>query len=160
MPNSYIASQIEGRIRLRHIALRNADWAEKLERIFQKKKGVESFTVNTRSGSALLHYAADTLSEKELTKLLNKGQELMDCFAQDVASAEDTANTVPTLVGFVASILPSTTRERRRFLNRSMGIALLISVLSISNERIHAFFAMFFVTLGLNHVWVRRKALQ
>ncbi len=173
MSNSYIVSQIEGRIRLRHIALRNMASAKKLEQIFSDKEGIEGFTVNTRSASALLHYDADTLNENELTKLLSQAQELLDSFCEEnacTASAETTdgscvsgfttvSDLVKAPIAGIMNVLPQNKRERRRFLTRTMATSLLIAVLSISSERIHVFFATIFVTLGLNHVWERRKAL-
>ncbi len=65
----HIISFIEGRLRLRHPALRNATVVELVTAALGRKEGVLSAVVNPRVGSLLLFYDPKKISRDKLMKM-------------------------------------------------------------------------------------------
>ncbi len=162
MTLDYIVSHIEGRVRVRHCALRDAACTAEFLKLFQGVKGLEDICINSRTGSALIHYDTAILKEKDLTKVLTQGQEIVVKCApviQEECEQSPLGNVLREPLAKLMAFLPSDTRARRRLLNRAMGSALALAVLGIGVESLHVFLASTFLLLAMNHVWVRRKAL-
>ncbi len=66
MVEQYISSFIEGRVRLRHPFLKEAEAEGSVKEVLEKIPGVLGVNVNTRSGSLLLEYDPETLSKEDL----------------------------------------------------------------------------------------------
>lgn len=82
----HIVSFTEGRIRLRHPALRAASVPEALQRELLERPGLREATFNAVTGSALLLYDAGQLDRPEiLASLLPLGRYLVQASANDVA---------------------------------------------------------------------------
>ncbi len=162
---SYIVSQVEGRVRVRHAALCEELWAGKFLEIFHGVSGVEAININQRTGSALLYYDTATISEKNVAKLLEKGSALVASYEPPVSCAcamgMPLAGAMREPLAKVLSFLPQDAREKRRLLNRSLATAAATTLISIlaGSERIHILGGIAFVLFGANHIWVRRKAL-
>ena len=72
-----ITSFIDGRVRLRHPALRNAATADMAASMVSGVDGVESVQVNPRTGSLLIFYDAEKLSREKLLELAKQGAALL-----------------------------------------------------------------------------------
>ena len=64
-----VTSFIDGRVRLRHPALRDAATADMAAAVIGGVEGVESVRVNPLTGSLLIFYDAETLSRERLLEL-------------------------------------------------------------------------------------------
>ena len=65
----YVRSFMDGRVRLRHPALRNAQVAALAQRGIAAIPGVRQVEINTLSGSALLLYDSSRLNRNQLMEL-------------------------------------------------------------------------------------------
>lgn len=72
-----ITSFVDGRVRLRHAALRHVALLPLIEGFLRGLDGVEAVTTNPRSGSLLLEYDPARLTRDDLLALLRSGETLL-----------------------------------------------------------------------------------
>ncbi len=148
MIEDHIVSCIEGRIRLRHPALRDPENARLLRPILEGLPGMSTVAVNPRTGSLLLEYDPERLSMKDLL---------------ESASGLEAALSVPEIrpgaggkgVAVCAGV------SGRRLLNRSMSALLVASVALALGGRMrgHVLTGGLFVLLTALHMYGRRRLL-
>lgn len=152
---SLVASSIPGRLRLRHIALRNATRLEQLKKTIADWPYVQSVTVNARTGSVLVHYdeqawgegTDDCVRRIELAalQLLPQSPQMSQAPAVRVAPRGGTGG--------------GTRRVRaNRMAKRGMLVSLAISMLlaAAGNKRWHALSGVMFLHALAVHLWVHR----
>ncbi|MDE7064618.1 MAG: cation transporter [Desulfovibrionaceae bacterium] len=76
MTDAHIASFIDGRVRVRHRALRDAATAEQARALLTAASGVRTATVNCHTGSLLLEYDFQALDRDGVRSLLRRVGEL------------------------------------------------------------------------------------
>ena len=76
MLDAHIASFIDGRVRVRHRALRDAETVEQARASLTAAPGVRAATVNCHTGSLLLEYDPQALDREGVLSLLRRVGEL------------------------------------------------------------------------------------
>lgn len=125
-----ITSFVDGRVRLRHAALRRDGILPLIEGLLRGLDGVEAVTTNPRSGSLLLEYDPARLTRDDLLALLHSGESLLGahmpetpCTASHTASGAAPEGSPPE--GFSLSGLCSRRTRNRCMLAALAGSALL-----------------------------------
>ncbi len=153
---SMIASFVDGRVRLRHNVLKNADIMLQIDAFVRTLSGVLSVEGNVRTGSLLIHYDPEILDEETLNTLLEQAAILL---GQEDSPA---ANEAPATSGFCLSCAAEKFLElpNRKNFKRTLGVLVpLMVALALTNKRYHAMAGGLFVALSLGHMWRKRKAL-
>lgn len=109
MIEEYITSCLEGRVRLRHPALREATTAEMLHLFLANLPGIRNIAINQRTGSLLLEYDPQQLRMQDLLELASGWEE-------QIAGSEPSCPDRKE--GALAGLL------NRRVLNRGMLVLL------------------------------------
>ena len=113
MIEEYITSCLEGRVRLRHPALREAATAGMLQPFLANLPGMRNVAINPRTGSLLLEYDSDQLRMQDLLELASGWEE-------QLAGPEPSCPVRKE--GALAGLL------NRRALNRGMLVLLGVSL--------------------------------
>lgn len=153
MLEQYITSFIEGRVRLRHDAFKDAARVAMINQILPGLPGILEVVANSRTGSLLIHYDCDELDRDAVLALLRQGETMLG-LQSDAADGE-------------CGSLPPTVRETMSPLRwqRSMYMAMLASLGAslafglTGRLRPHMLAGSVFVALNAVHMWDRRKYL-
>lgn len=145
MLEEHICSYLEGRVRLRHQALKNAGLAGQLESLLRTLPGVEKAQVNSRIGSLLLEYDPQKLSREDLQSLLRRGELLLNVSAASKAAQGTACNRA----------------YLRRWTYRAALASLAISTIAgfRGRPRAHVLTGGLFLALNACHLWNVRRAL-
>ena len=164
----HIASFVDGRVRLRHPALKDAATAELVCSVVGAVDGITSVQSNPRTGSLLIFYDAEKLSREQLLELAEQGAAFMPGMNGEGAPAEAAERAegekckacklcapVDELLGFL------TKRSTTRFIDRAMLVSLMASLVSLplGNRTVHTAAGGVFVGGLLQHLLAHRKAL-
>lgn len=146
MLEKHICSFMDGRVRLRHPALKNTETAQQIHCLLSAIVGVDSVTVNERTGSLLLYYDPQQLTRDTLLDMLRQGEVWLGI--SDTQSPRSVAR-------FYGSA------DLRRWGYRVTLASLLLSVgLALrGNTRGHMLAGGAFLLLNAGHVWKARRAL-
>lgn len=144
-----VTSFIDGRVRLRHPALRNAATADMVASMVSGVDGVESVQVNPRTGSLLIFYDAEKLSREKLLELAEQGAALLP--EEEKSVADKTCSPGRLLLS----------RRAVRLGNRAMLVSLLCSLLGAASGMgaVHRVTGAAFALISLQHLAAHRKAL-
>lgn len=142
MSEPSIVSFVEGRVRLRHRALKNAALAEQARHVLPQLPGMLEVNINQRTGSALLQYDPAEWSKDSLLGLLRQWEE-NNVTGTGLASPVSSRCTV------------------RRLVNRGMLASLAASVVLgfRGQARAHVLAGGLFLAFGACHVWNVRRSL-
>ena len=144
-----VTSFIDGRVRLRHPALRDAATADMAAAVIGGVEGVESVRVNPLTGSLLIFYDAETLSRERLLELAEQGAALLP-------EEEKPSSGVACSLGRLLL-----DRRATRFVNRAMLVSLLCSLVGAASGMgaVHRVTGAVFALASLQHMAAHRKAL-
>ena len=146
-----ITSFIDGRVRLRHPALKQGETADMAAAALGAVDGVTEVKVNSVTGSLLLFYDPEVLSREKLLELAEQGAALLP---PQNASAEAKRS------GDVLSFLLG--RRVTRMVDRAMLASFLICLagLAAGSGTVHRVAGAVFTAAGLQHLAAHRKALR
>ena len=149
MVSDIVTSFIDGRVRLRHPALRNAATADMVASMVSGVDGVESVQVNPRTGSLLIFYDAEKLSREKLLELAKQGAPLLPEEKKAPSGREC------SVISFLLS------RRAARLANRAMFVSLLCSLAGAASGMgaVHRVTGAVFALASLQHMAAHRKAL-
>ena len=167
----HITSFVDGRVRLRHSALKDAATAELVSSVVGAVEGISAVQSNSRTGSLLIYYDVEKLSREQLLELAEQGAAFIPGMTGEGAPAEaaevaegaegekrkacKVCAPVDELLGFL------TRRSTTRFIDRAMLVSLMASLaaLPLGNRTVHTAAGGVFVGGLLQHLLAHRKAL-
>ena len=145
-----IASFIDGRVRLRHPALKDAATADMVSAVIGGVEGVTSAQANPRTGSLLIFYDTEKLSREKLLELAKQGAALLP--EEEKPSPGRKCSSLSRLL---------LDRRATRFANRAMFVSLLCSLVGAASGMgaVHRVTGAVFALASLQHMAAHRKAL-
>lgn len=151
MFTKYITSFIDGRIRIRHRALRNSNTGSKVQDFLRKTAGVKKVEINATTGSLLLEYDPKTLSRADLIQLAGQ--------LKDVVGDEEEEPEQPAIRQKRRS--PLARAQLRKVTNTGMIVTLGMCVgLGLTGRmRGHVVFGWGFLMFNAIHLFMYRKKL-
>lgn len=166
-----ITSFVDGRVRLRHPALKDKDTADLVCTVVGGVEGITAVQANPLTGSLLIYYDAEKLTREQLLELAEQGAAFIPGLNEEEAPAAETAEgaegeaaprkacKVCAPVDEVLRLL--TGRGTTRFVNRAMLVSLIASLaaLPLGNRAVHTAAGGVFVSGVLQHLIAHRKAL-
>ena len=134
-----VTSFMDGRVRLRHSALKDAAQAEQVRTLLASTPGMRNVAVNSRTGSLLLEYDPAQISREDLLSLAGQ----WEAYAQ--------AEAGPKRIDHAAA----------RFVNRGM-LATFAAALAFGfagRGRVYVAAGGLFLLLNLVHLYTYRKRM-
>lgn len=143
--DQYIVSSSRGRMRLRAASLKETPRVQGLEEALKELEGVNSFTLNPRTGSLLIKYHPEAFNLKAFEGI----------FLPYMTGA----TTVPTIAGKAEKVLKS--KAMRRIENRGMLVfsALTVASVFMKTWKLHTWAGVGYVALSALHSYRYRKTL-
>lgn len=166
-----ITSFVDGRVRLRHPALKDKATAELVCTVVGGVDGITAVQANPLTGSLLIYYDAEKLTREQLLELAEQGAAFIPGLNGEEASVAETAEgaegeaaprksckacaPVDELLGFL------TRRSTTKFVDRAMLVSLIASLaaLPLGSRAVHTAAGGVFVSGVLQHLLAHRKAL-
>ena len=163
-----ITSFVDGRVRLRHPALKDKDTAALVCTVVGGVDGITAVQANPVTGSLLIYYDAEKLTREQLLELAEQGAAFIPGLNEEEAPAAETAEgesaprkacKVCAPVDEVLQLL--TGRGTTKFVNRAMLVSLIASLaaLPLGNRAVHTAAGGVFVSGVLQHLIAHRKSL-
>jgi hypothetical protein len=163
-----ITSFVDGRVRLRHPALKDKDTADLVCTVVGGVEGITAVQANPLTGSLLIYYDAEKLTREQLLELAEQGAAFIPGLNEEEAPAAETAEgeaaprkacKICAPVDEVLQLL--TGRGTTKFVNRAMLVSLIASLaaLPLGNRVVHTAAGGVFVGGVLQHLIAHRKAL-
>ena len=166
-----ITSFVDGRVRLRHPALKDRATAELVCTVVGGVEGITAVQANPLTGSLLIYYDAEKLTREQLLELAEQGAAFIPGLNEEEAPAAETAEAsegeaaprkackVCAPVDEVLQLL--TGRGTTKFVNRAMLVSLIASLaaLPLGNRAVHTAAGGVFVSGVLQHLIAHRKTL-
>lgn len=155
MLEQYITSFVDGRVRLRHGALKKAPLAEHVQRMLAAIPGIRLVNINVRTGSLLAEYDAEVLDKEHLLALLRQWEHMAGWAENNDSSASSPPKTWGLRKGLCRKMTV------RRAVNGGMLATLAASALmgATGQTRGHILAGGAFIALSMIHLWNVRKAL-
>ena len=160
-----ITSFVDGRVRLRHPALKDGATAELVSSVVGGVEGILAVQANPVTGSLLIYYDTEKLSREQLLELAEQGAAFVPGMNESAVPAEGcempsgrackACAPVDELLGFL------TRRSTTKFIDRAMLVSLIASLaaLPLGNRAVHTAAGGVFVSGLLQHLLAHRKAL-
>lgn len=144
-----ITSFIDGRVRLRHPALKQGETADMAAAALGAVDGVTEVKVNSVTGALLLFYDPEVLSREKLLELAEQGMALLPQNAS--TETKRSGDALSCLLG----------RRATRMVDRAMLASFLICLagLAAGSGSVHRVAGAVFTAAGLQHLAAHRKAL-
>ena len=163
-----ITSFVDGRVRLRHPALKDKDTADLVCTVVGGVEGITAVQANPLTGSLLIYYDAEKLTREQLLELAEQGAAFIPGLNDEEAASAETAEgeaaprkacKVCAPVDKVLQLL--TGRGTTKFVNRAMLVSLIASLaaLPLGNRAVHTAAGGVFVSGVLQHLIAHRKSL-
>lgn len=147
-----ITSFIEGRVRFRSNALKNPEIMAKVEAAISGLEGIESLVTNTRTGSLLLRYNPEAISNEMLLMAATALQEeLGETGALENEKEQNRACVLPDLAKLF--------KGRRGELNLLAAALLGTAAGPLLSKRMHMWAGGLFLALSAKHLYDRRKQM-
>lgn len=146
-----ITSFIDGRVRLRHPALKNAALAETVSAFVRGVDGVENVSANPVTGSLLIVYDTEKLSREDLLELAQQGAALLPVKDGKKNGAEGVRSLADMLLS----------RRASRLAGRVMLVSLPLSLAGAVSGMgaLHRISGAVFTLASLQHMAAHRKML-
>ena len=146
MIEKHITSFIDGRVRVRHPALRVEENAAPLRELLGSLPGMRQVAINSRTGSLLLEYDPARLSREDLLALAGQWETFV--------AAEAPAHRKKNVLGL-------TRAQAIRYTHRGMLLSLAASIgfAALGRERGHIVAGGLFLLLNALHLHTFRKCL-
>ena len=163
-----ITSFVDGRVRLRHSALKDKATAELVCTVVGGVEGITTVQANPLTGSLLIYYDAEKLTREQLLELAEQGAAFITGLNEEEAPAAETAEgeAAPRRVCKVCAPVDEvlqllTGRGTTKFVNRAMLVSLIASLaaLPLGNRAVHTAAGGVFVGGVLQHLIAHRKSL-
>lgn len=153
--SDYVVSFVEGRVRLRHGALKDPAIAAMAEQAAGGVEGVTSVRVNPVTGSLLLFYDPERLSREELLDLAEK----MMVFLPEEPKRGGAEKSGRSMIGGCAEAFFG--RKATRLVDRTLFVSLLLALAGAVSgaETLHRVAGAAFSLASLQHVAVHRRVL-
>lgn len=160
-----ITSFVDGRVRLRHPALKDGATAELVSSVVGGVEGILAVQANPVTGSLLIYYDTEKLSREQLLELAEQGAAFVPGMNESAVPAEGrempsgrackACAPVDELLGFL------TRRSTTKFVDRAMLVSLIASLaaLPLGSRAVHTAAGGVFVSGVLQHLLAHRKAL-
>jgi len=161
-----ITSFVDGRVRLRHPALKDGATAELVSSVVGGVEGILAVQANPVTGSLLIYYDTEKLSREQLLELAEQGAAFVPGMNESAVPTEGRAEMpsgrackacapVDELLGFL------TRRSTTKFIDRAMLVSLIASLaaLPLGSRTVHTAAGGVFVSGLLQHLLAHRKAL-
>ena len=159
---------VDGRVRLRHPALKDKATAELVCTVVGGVEGITAVQANPLTGSLLIYYDAEKLTREQLLELAEQGAAFIPGLNEEEAPAAETAEgeaaprkacKICAPVDEVLQLL--TGRGTTKFIDRAMLVSLIASLaaLPLGNRSVHTAAGGVFVGGLLQHLLAHRKAL-
>lgn len=144
-----ITSFIDGRVRLRHPALKNPELAEMAAAAVAGVEGVENVRVNPVTGSLLLFYDPARLSREELLQLAEESAAFLPG-EEKKPEGRSACRCAGALLG----------RRATRLVDHALLVSLLCSLAGAAAGMgaVHRIAGTVFALAGLQHVAAHRRA--
>ena len=162
-----ITSFVDGRVRLRHPALKNKKTSDLIASIVGGVEGISAVQSNPVTGSLLIYYDPEQLSREQLLELAEQGAAFIPGLNDETAAQPEGSDEEPSAkarkvcapVDEVLQFLCS--RGTTRFVNRAMLVALAASLagLPLGNRFLHTAAGGAFVGGMVQHLLAHRKSL-
>jgi len=152
MNDTYVTSSIEGRMRIRHPALRNERDILLLGNLLQSGSGILDIISNRRTGSLLIEYDSKATQAGELLIVFNRW----------LSRIHQSKASMPARTSFFKNSPFMTNRRAAiRCLNRGMLATLTFSIIMsmVGRTRAHIVSGALFTAEALMHTWLNRKTL-
>ena len=161
-----ITSFVDGRVRLRHPALKDKATAELVCTVVGGVEGITAVQANPLTGSLLIYYDAEKLTREQLLELAEQGAAFIPGLNEEApaetAEGEAAPRKVCKICAPVDEVLQLLTgRGTTKFVNRAMLVSLIASLaaLPLGNRAVHTAAGGVFVGGVLQHLIAHRKAL-
>ena len=144
-----IVSFVDGRVRLRHTALKDAAMAQMAVSVVSGVEGITFVKANPATGSLLIHYNPEQLTREQLLVLAEQGMAFFpEESLKEKASRQDICSA---LFG----------RKANRFVDRAMLVSLIatLAALPLGNRTVHTAAGGVLVGGLVQHLLAHRKAL-
>ena len=143
-----VVSAVEGRVRLRHPALKHAATADMAAAVVAGVEGVTKASVNPVTGSLLIFYEPETLSRDKLMELAEQAAALLPDAEEKRASS---ARCVDRLLS----------RRATRMVDKVLFVSLLASLVGAAAGMggMHRVAGTIFAAASLQHLAAHRRAL-
>ena len=166
-----VTSFVDGRVRLRHPALKDKATAELVCTVVGGVDGISAVQANPVTGSLLIYYDAEKLTREQLLELAEQGAAFVPGMNGEAAPADAGEGNaeqdgaprkacaikapVDELLGFL------TRRSTTKFIDRAMLVSLIASLaaLPLGSRTVHTAAGGVFVGGVLQHLLAHRKAL-
>lgn len=147
-----ITSFIVGRVRFRSNALKNPETMAKVESAINGLEGIESLATNVRTGSLLLHYNPEAISNEMLLMAATALQEeLGEADAGESKKEQGHACVLPDLAKLF--------KGRQGELNLLAAALLATAAGPLVSKRLHMWAGGLFLALSAKHLYDRRKQM-
>ena len=161
-----ITSFVDGRVRLRHPALKDKETADLVCTVVGGVEGITAVQANPLTGSLLIYYDAEKLTREQLLELAEQGAAFIPGLNEEAPAETAEGEAAPRracrvcapvdeLLGFL------TRRSTTKFIDRAMLVSLIASLaaLPLGSRSVHAAAGGVFVSGVLQHLIAHRKAL-
>lgn len=164
-----ITSFVDGRLRLRHPGLSDADTAKAIHELLASMPGIQHVQVNACTGSLLVYYDPEVLDKASLLNLLQQGEQwleltqLADCTSDnsDSGCCSDSTCDNPCQPHADRMKPSRAARQKRKIYNQTLLISLAACLaLGITGSlRGHKIAGWACAALSAGHLWQVRRAL-
>ena len=165
-----ITSFVDGRVRLRHPALKDKATAELITTVVGGVEGITAVQSNPLTGSLLIYYDTEKLSREQLLELAEQGAMFIPGFLEEEGEAPaegaegESASSRKSckMCAPVDEVLQFITgRGATKFVNRTMLVSLIATLVSLplGNRTVHAAAGSLLAGGALQHLLAHRKSL-
>ena len=160
-----VTSFVDGRVRLRHPALKDKATAELVCTVVGGVDGISAVQANPVTGSLLIYYDAEKLTREQLLELAEQGAAFVPGMNESAVPAEGRempSGRACTACAPVDELLCFLTRRSTtKFIDRAMLVSLIASLaaLPLGSRAVHTAAGGVFVSGLLQHLLAHRKAL-
>lgn len=149
--SDYVVSFIDGRVRLRHPALKNREQAELATAFISGVDGVTEARANPMTGSLLIFYDAEKLSREKLLDMARQGASLLPDDEQAHDGKSPAACCARVLLG----------RKATRLVDKALLVSLAASLVGAITGMgtVHRVTGAVFALASIQHMAAHRKAL-
>jgi len=162
-----ITSFVDGRVRLRHPALKNKETSELIASFVGGVEGISAVQANPVTGSLLIYYDPEQLTREQLLALAEQGAAFIPGMNKESGEPAGNPDEAPSSqpcracapVDELLQLLSS--RGTTKFVNRAMLVALAASLagLPLGSRFLHTTAGGVFMGGMLQHLLTHRKAL-
>ncbi len=164
MLEEYIVSFTEGRVRLRHPALKDAALGQEISTFLLEMNGILSLEHKALTGSLLIYYDAEHITQEEIYILLEQGEQWLKENAPQVEAPSASVTVQVQKSGAMvwhSPYKPLTKAQKRKLIHASMISTFMATLISggVGNKKAHYMAGGAFALLTFAHLWRMRKAI-